>query len=937
MKRIAGIIIKVFAGLLLLVLVLMFTLPVIFKDKIKAKVEEVINQSVNAHVTFSDYKLGFFRDFPNLTFSLEKVSVTGIGKFENDTLTSFSSLNLVFNLSSLFKKSGYEIKSLIIKDGVVNAIVLEDGSANWDIAKETAETPAEEEAASGMKILLNRVEILNSSISYTDISSDMQVLLGNMDFDIKGDMTGSITDLAIMAKAEELTFIMEGMKYLNRAAANADINVTANLDSMIFKLRDNHLAINDLALSFAGTVAMPDDDITTNLTFYTEQTSFKALLSMIPAVYMKDFQELRTSGEFTLNGSAIGVYSDADSSLPDISLNLSVNNGLISYPDLPEQIKDINVKSDVFINGKDMDKSTVNVERFHMELAGNPFDMSIAVKNPVSDPDVNGQMTGKIDLSALSKAVPLDSISLSGVINMSLTMAGRMSAIEKEQYDNFKASGSMDISGMMVSIAGYPEVNINNAGFVFTPAFAELKSADLKVGGKSDFMLNGKLENYIPYVFKNDVVRGNLVLHSKLVDLTDIMSGMTIDTAELDDTTSLAVIRIPENIDFDFNALIDNFIYDKIKASNLKGHIIVKEGILSMKETGMNILGGSVRMDAVYDPRDTLRPSVKINAGIESLGINDAFNSFNTVQKLAPTASGLNGKVNIDLTYSSLLGSNLMPVIRTITGGGRLRSNEVTLVKSTVYNKMKEVLKLGENYTNTFKDLNISFKINDGRIIVSPFDAKVGNIKMNIGGDQGIDQTINYIVKTEIPRSDLGSSVNSLIDNLSAQASRFGITYKPAEMIKVNVKVTGTFLKPVLTPFFGSAPADSTGIKAASIKETAKQAIDNKIDQATEKVRSEAEIQADKIIKEAEEKGETIRSEAAKAAEKIRQEADQQSQKLIKEAESKGTIAKMAARKAADTIVKEADKKADQLILEADNQADKLLDEAKAKKTELLK
>ncbi len=41
---------------------------------------------------------------------------------------------------------------------------------------------------------------------------------------------------------------------------------------------------------------------------------------------------------------------------------------------------------------------------------------------------------------------------------------------------------------------------------------------------------------------------------------------------------------------------------------------------------------------------------------------------------------------------------------------------------------------------------------------------------MNISGDQGIDQTINYLVKTEIPRADLGGSVNSLIDNLSAQA-----------------------------------------------------------------------------------------------------------------------------------------------------------------------
>ncbi len=617
--------------------------------------------------------------------------------------------------------------------------------------------------------------------------------------------------------------------------------------------------------------------------------------------------------------------------------HLSVNNGLVSYPALPEQIKNINIKSDIFIDGKDLDGTTVNVDKFHMELAGSPFDMSFSLKTPMSDPDIAGSMVGKIDLTALAKAVPMDSINLSGIINMSLSMAGRMSMIENEQYDKFKASGNMDITNMMVSMTGYPEVKINNAGFSFTPAYAALNTADLNVGGKSDFLLSGKLENYIPYVFKDDVIRGNLSLHSKLVDLTEIMSKMAVDSTELDDTTSLAVIKVPENIDFDFNALIDEFRYDKIKASNLKGHILVKDGVLSMRETGMDILGGSVVMNADYDSRDTLKPFVKVEVGMQDLGIKEAFNSFNTVQKLAPTAKGLNGKFNVKLSYSSLLGTDLMPVIRSISGAGKLQTDEVTLVESKIYNRMKETLKLGEKYSNTFKDLNISFKINEGRIIVSPFDAKVGNIKMNISGDQGIDQTINYTIKTEIPRSDLGSSVNSLIDNLSAQASLFGFTYKPADLIKVNVKVSGTFLKPVITPFFGNAPADSSGGVKASLKETVKQAVETKVEEAKETVRSEAEIQADKLIQEAEEKGQLLRDEAAKAAEKIRQEADQQSQKLIKEAESKGTIAKMAASRAADSIKKEADKKALQVTQEADKQANKLLEEAKAKRDELLK
>jgi hypothetical protein len=938
MKKIAGIILKVLLGLIMLILILLFTVPVLFKDKIRTKVEQVINESLNAKVKFDDYKLGFFKDFPNLAFSLNNVSVVGINKFENDTLASVKSFNLVFNLSSLLKKSGYEVKSILIDRAVVNAIILKDGSENWNIMKDTTETvTAEGETTSSpMKILLKKVEVTNSSISYIDLSSAIETYLKDTNFSLKGDMTSSETDLQISINTGKLTFIMDGIKYLNSAVADSKIDMLANFDTWKFTFRENYLAINDLRVNFTGWVAMPGDDIETDLKFGSEKASFKSLLSLVPAVYMSNYKDLSATGEVTLNGSAKGVYSDADSTMPDVALNIVVSNGLLDYPALPEKIKNINLKSDLFIDGKDFDKTTVDIGQFHMELAGNPFDMTFTLKTPDSDPDFKGSMVGKIDLTALSKAVPMDSITLSGIIDMSVKMAGKLSMIEKEQYDKFQASGKMGIRDMLVAMTGYPELKINAAGFEFTPAYTAMTGANLNVGGKSDFNISGHLENYIPYIFKNETIKGNLTLASKMVDVTEIMSKMVTDTTAIKDTTSLTVIKIPENIDFDFNAQIGNLIYDKINAKNVRGHIIVRNGVLSFKDTGMDILGGLITMNADYDTRDTLKPMVKAALSIQNIWVKDAFTTFNTIQKLAPAASGVDGKVNVQLTYQSLLGSNMMPLIGTMSGGGKLQSDAVTLIKSAAFDKMKEVLKLGENYSNTFKDLNLSFKMNDGRIYVSPFDAKVGNIKMNISGDQGLDQTLNYIVKTEIPRSDLGGSINSLIDNLSASAAAFGIAYKPADVLKVNVKVTGVFGKPVVTPYFGSSPSESSGGLKETAKQNVKQVVGNAVDTGKEKLRKEAEAQGDKLIKEAETRGQQLRDGADSAAVKIRKEADVQAQKLVEGAASKGTIAKMAAQKGADTIKKEAEKKATKLTTEADIQATKLVDEAKAKKQEII-
>ncbi len=936
MKKATSIILKSLLGFVLLILILLFTVPLVFRDKIKEKVESVVNESVNARISFGEYKLGFFKDFPNLTFSLNDLSVSGTGRFEGDTLASAKSINMVFNLKSLFGKQGYELKSLSIDRAGISTLVLDDGSANWDIMKETGESETEDDSSSDMKILLKEVKVLNSSFSYIDRESNIAVWLGGMNAGLSGDLAGSVTDLAITLRSDDFSFSMDDMNYISRARANAVVNVIADLDSMIFRLSDNSVSVNDLILKLAGTVIMPEDDIETDLTFRADETSFKSLISLIPAFYMKDFQDLRADGTFSLSGSAKGIYSSADSTMPDISLDLNVKDGLISYPALPEQIRRINVESAIFVDGKDMDKTRVDVSGFHFELAGNPFDLRFYLRTPISDPDIDGSARGKIDLTALSKAVPMDSMELSGVVDIAVDMAGRMSMIENSQYDRFKASGNINMKDMMISMTGYPGINIMEADLKITPAFAELSKADIKVGAGSDFSIGGRLENYIPYVLKDETIRGNLSLYSQQINLTEIMEGMASDTAE-EDTSALTVIKVPGNIDFDFNARVGKFSYNNINVNNVSGHIIVKDGLLTLKDTGMDLLGGKVSFNADYDTRDTLNPSVRASLSVLDLAIKDAFETFNTLKVLAPTAKGVDGKFAFTLNFSSLLRNDFMPLIPSISGDGKMRSSEVTLLESAVFNSMKEVLKIGKNYTNTFKDLNLSFRVKEGRLFVSPFNTRVGNIKMNISGDQGIDQTVNWVIRTEIPRADLGNAANSLIESLSSQASAFGVKISPADVIKVNLNVTGTFLKPLVKPFFGESGTES---KSADIKEkaveTVKETVEEKVDDAREKVKSEAEIQGDRLVQEAEEQGRKLRDEAAAAAEKIRQEARTRAEKLVREAESKGPVAKLAAQKASDSAVREADRRAEQLTREADEKALKLVEEAKAKREELI-
>ncbi|MDM8003718.1 MAG: AsmA-like C-terminal region-containing protein [Bacteroidota bacterium] len=641
---------------------------------------------------------------------------------------------------------------------------------------------------------------------------------------------------------------------------------------------------------------------------------------------MKGYEDPSASGSVSLDGAVRGVYSEADSTLPDVELNLQVSEGAISYPALPEKITAINITGKVQTDGREMDNTTVDVSRFHFELAGNPFDVSLRLATPVSDPSVAAAAKGKIDLAKLQQALPLDSIGLNGLLDVSLDLSGRMSMIENEEYEKFRAAGSLTLTDMAVTMADMPDLKISAAAFTFNPAYAELTGLKATMGKGSDFAIAGKLENYIPYLFSDGTVRGNLSLKSDRIDLNEIMDILPSDTVETD-TAAMEVIRIPENIDFEFDASVGSLAYGKLSATDVKGNVTVHDGTVTVRETGMKALGGAMTVNAVYDTRDTLKPKVEADMIVSAVNIKEAFNAFNTVRQLMPAASGLGGNVSARISFSSLLGQNMMPLLNSLSGNGELKSESVQILESKSFDRMKSVLKMNPAYSNIVKDLRATFIINDGRLWIKPFDTKLGNIKFNISGDQGLDRTLHYLIKAEIPRAELGEAAGALMSSLASQASALGFGAAPPDVIKINLNVGGTVPDPSIIPSFAGGSASSV---AAAVADTVRQEVAQKVNEA-------ARQQADKILKEAEDKAQMLRDEAAKSAEVMRSEADLRGKKLVKDAESRGAIAVAAAKKAAEALNREADKKATQVVTEANRKADSILTEAKLKADELLK
>ena len=951
-------ILKYLGIVILVLLIAIIATPFIFKGKLIELTKSQINEQVNAKIEFGEFDLSIFSSFPNLLFEINDVKVIGKDKFANDTLFNMKKFSAEVDLMSVMSDN-IKIKSIIIDNPIINGIVLPDSTANWDIAKvsetnEVEETTNDVEVASsddgGFNLALNLFAINNADISYNDYPGNMSANIKDFTFELNGDLSAEKTILNIKTLIKQLTFEQDGVKLVNKAELAYDANIDADLEAFKFTFAENLFRINTLELGFEGFVAMPDDNIDMDIKFATNKTDFKSLLSLIPAVYMTDFESVKTSGNLKLDGFAKGVYNET--SLPAFDLNLIVDNAMFKYPDLPAEVN--NIAINLNINNPDGvdDHTVIDLKNFHIEMAQNPFDISVLTKTPVSDPFIDGNFKGKIDFDKMKDIIPIDSMELSGILTSDLSFKGNLSTIEEERYEDFHAEGKIGLANFLYKDADFPDgVLIEETELEFSPKFVALNSFKTQIG-KSDINANGRIDNLLSYVFNDDLLKGVFNVNSTNFDLNELMPeeetsetdiATTETTSTEESTEPLEVIEIPRNIDFELNTNFTKVLYDKLVISNIKGKMTLKEGIASMDNLKMNMLDGSMLLSGSYSTADITKPGVKFDMGISDFDIKKSYDSFKMIQESAPIAENCTGKFSMDFVFESILNDSLSPVMNTVNGGGMFSSNKIVIDNSDIFNKLATVLKNDEYKTVELADLKVKFTIVDGNIEVEPFKTKSGNTEFEIGGKQGIDQSLAYNMNIKIPSKDLGAEANAFMSNLSGIAGSNGIDVKIPEIIDIKGLITGT----VQDPKISLDLKDQANNVVDDIKEQVKEKINEEIDKAKEQAIAEAKKQGDKLIAEADKQAaqiektaqqtaKDIRSNGKKAAQSIRDEAKKQGDKLIKDAGS-NPIKKKIAQEGSKQLIKEGNNQATATEKEANNKAKAVEDKGKKEADNLRK
>ncbi|MBO3699945.1 AsmA-like C-terminal region-containing protein [Roseivirga sp. E12] len=655
--------------------------------------------------------------------------------------------------------------------------------------------------------------------SFNDLKSD-----GTLSF--SGNVTGEYNENSMPAFGLNLK-VNDGMfQYPDLPDAIKNVQMSLSVENATGVIEDTRIDLSQLHLEM-GSNPLDAKLVVENLKDYRMDANVKGKLILEELTNYFPMEGYELNGTLNLDAEANGVYDSIKNIIPQMNLNVDLTNGRIKTPDLPSPIEDFVIKAQVANQSGRLRDTRIEVSNLALQLDGQPFKGTMTLLNPENfEWDVN--VEGNLDLEKLMKLYPMEGMSLKGQISTDLSSKGKMSDLEAQRYARMPTKGNLSLTGFDYKgdVIDQP-ITISKMVASFTNDKMSLTEYE-GTAGSTTYSLSGEITNYLGFALNNEVLKGSLTAQA---DQLIISEWMTESEAEEVETVSEAmeVVRIPENVLFNLNAAVDKVTYNSLEMNDMKGKVMVKDGIVKLNDSGFKAMNGTVGLTGEYNSKPE-QPTFDFKIGAKEISIPSSFQSIDMVQKLAPVTEKMTGLFSTDFSINGALGADMMPDYSTLTGGGLIQILQASLGQSDLMAGLSSVTKLAKVSTATLDKLKMQAEIKNGRLFIKPFDVNLGDYKTTIAGSTGIDGSVDYLLKMNVPAGQVGSQLNSLVSSLTGSNQSLA-----GDNLILNIGMGGVFSKPEF------ALKSVSSADGGTVKETVTATVEAKVEEKKEEVKEEIE------------------------------------------------------------------------------------------------
>jgi AsmA protein len=488
---------------------------------------------------------------------------------------------------------------------------------------------------------------------------------------------------------------------------------------------------------------------------------FKARINLEKLNKALGIPDLELKGILVSDVKANGKFDQKNKLFPVTKGVIDLTNGYLKTKYYPNPITNIVVKSKI-----ENQKGTFRDLKVNLKPAGFTFEgKPVFVQADLSDfDDLNYDIkaNGELDVNKIYKVFSQKGLDLDGFVKADLVLKGKQSDAEKGNYSKLYNKGTLELRNIGIASEYLPKKFVIKEGIFKINQDKMSFNNFLAAYGQSDFTMNGYMQNVFNFVTTNTgVLRGSFKVSARYINVDEFMSNAAANTTvtaaptktEAPKTTpqQRGVIIIPANLDLQLLANAQKVNFDQLNLQNATGYLKMKKGKLTMQNTGFNLIGCKVTMNANYQAVTPQKANFDYGIKATDFDIKRAYNEIEVFRKMASAAEKAQGIVSLDYQLKGRLTGNMEPVYPSLTGGGTLSVKDVKVRGLKMFNAVSKQTSSEAMKNPNVSKVDIKTTIKNNIMTVERFKFKFAGFRPRIEGTTSLDGKLNLKMRLGLP------------------------------------------------------------------------------------------------------------------------------------------------------------------------------------------
>ncbi len=627
--RVIKYIISILALITLLVFGVLFSVIKLYNKEIKEIALKQINNKLISPMIIQDIELNVFNYFPAISLQFSNLLIKD-PLDTNDTLLFAKNAFLNFDAYDLINKK-YIVRKLVLKNGSLAIKVNIDGKENFNVLVDN-----EKLEDKNFKFSLDQLTLKNFSLNYKNISLSQEYDFTISDSKFRGKFSNNEYDLNILSSMLVNKFNLEGVNYISKKNANAEIilHVINNPFTLIIKKGD--LKIADMNFLLDGDYKSSKKDIL-NLNIKGNQIQISEIFSILPLDYASIKTKYSSEGIFNFDGNLNGELNNKE------PLNFFVNFNAENAT-LKDNLNNIQLDK-IYLTGTfNNKKQNLRIINFSAFMNDKIMSGELEVNN-FNNPTYFLNMKGLFDLKLIPFFTTLKDFSFDG--ETALEMETKISSKnDKLFFEN--------LNGKLYS----KKIIIDHLP---SKTYLELNDFEAYISKKIISVITKKsLFNEDEFSMNLNFMDWNKLIESKSKKIK-FNYDLTLDKFHLDDFLAIFDSKDSSNEDYqiDFEGAItaNELYYDNLKFFKVSSKILKLSKSLEIKNLLMESCGGEILLNVYNADLSSEIQNWLIDGELSALNIKKLMKSFNDFDQDYLKNKHISGNISSDFNSKLIFDS----------------------------------------------------------------------------------------------------------------------------------------------------------------------------------------------------------------------------------------------------------------------------------------